>query len=139
MADLFAVSIDFDTSHLIFPRIIAVVLGLLGLAILIRDRRRIAGAGAYWRKTFAEMDRLRFIGALTLTLLYFSLMLPVGDFWPNTGMGFLLCSVPYVLLTGLLFMHERPLRAVLPLAIVALVAPTFVWWLFTYPFFMTLP
>lgn len=139
MGDLTRVTIDFETSHLVFPILIAIVLALLGLAILIRDRARLAGAGGRWRETFAAMDKVRVLGALVLTLLYFSLMVPVGRIWPNTGMGFLLCSIPYILLTGLLFMHERGLRQVLPLAATALVAPIFVWWLFTYPFFLTLP
>lgn len=139
MGDLTRVTIDFQTSHLIFPTIIAIVLGLLGLAIVFRDRTRIAGAGSYWRASWSAMDKPRFLGALALTLLYFSLMVPVGDIWPNTGLGFLLCSIPYVLATGILFMHERRFRHILPLLIVAVVGPTFVWWLFTYPLFLTLP
>ena len=133
------VSIDFDTSHLIFPALVAVILALLGLAIVIRDRRRIATAGAYWRGVLGGMDRLRFFGTIVLTVIYFSLMVPVGDLAPNTGLGFAVCSVVFVFLSGLLFMHRRPFRAVATLAVVALVAPTLVWWLFTGPFFLTLP
>jgi hypothetical protein len=139
MGDLTRVSIDFGSSHLLFPTIIAVVLGLLGLSIVIRDRARIAAAGGYWSGIWREMDKRRFLGALALTLLYFSLMVPVGDIWPNTGRGFLFCSVPFVFLSGLLFMHDRTARNILPLAIVAVVGPIFVWWLFTYPLFLTLP
>ncbi|MBT9386809.1 tripartite tricarboxylate transporter TctB family protein [Pseudooceanicola sp. CBS1P-1] len=139
MGNLTHVTINFKTSHLIFPTIIACVLGVLLVAIVIRDRKRIAASGAYWRDTWGAMDKPRFLGALALTLVYFSLMVPVGNIWPNTGLGFLLCSIPYVLATGILFMHERTPRAILPLLIVALVGPTFVWWLFTYPLFLTLP
>ncbi len=139
MGDLAQVTIDFDRSHLIFPTVIAVVLGLLGLTILIRDRHRIAAAGGAWSRTFAQMDRTRFFGTLALVLGYFGLMIPVGNIWPNTGMGFLLCSIPFVFLTGLLYMHEHGAKQVIPLAVIALVIPTFVWWLFTYPFFLTLP
>jgi hypothetical protein len=139
MEELTRVTIDFERSHLVFPRIVAIVLALLGLAIAIRDRRRIAGSGAHWRGIWENMDRVRFLGTIGLTLLYFTLMVPVGRIWPNTGLGFLICSIPFVLLTGLLFMHERGWRQVLPVAVVAVVAPTFVWWLFTYPFFLTLP
>ncbi|QDL94987.1 hypothetical protein FDP22_24330 (plasmid) [Paroceanicella profunda] len=115
------------------------VLVLLGLAILLRDRARIAASGAAWRQTFAAMDKPRFLGTIALTLVYFSAMVPVGDLWPNTGLGFLICSIPYVAGTGLLFMHDRSWRQAVPLAIVALAGPTFVWWLFTYPLFLTLP
>lgn len=42
MGDLLQVTIDFDRSHLIFPRLIMVILLLLGVAIVIRDRKAIA-------------------------------------------------------------------------------------------------
>ncbi len=139
MGDLTRVTIDFKTSHLIFPGLVAAILGALALAIVIRERHAIAGAAGYWSGILAQMDRLRFFGTVVLTVLYFSLMVPVGNLWPNTGMGFLLCSVPYVLLTGLLFLHERGLRHVLPVIVTAAVAPTVVWGRFTYPFFLPLP
>lgn len=139
MDSLTSITIDFERSHLVFPRIVGVVLFVLLVAILIRDRRRIAGAGAYWRDVMAEMDKVRFFGTLGLTLLYFSLMVPVGNIWPNTGRGFLFCSMPFVMAIGLLYMHERTVRKAVPLAVVAVVGPAFVWWLFTYPFFLTLP
>ncbi|KJZ17558.1 tripartite tricarboxylate transporter TctB family protein [Loktanella sp. S4079] len=139
MNDLTKVSIDFERSHLVFPRLIAVVLAILLVAIIIRDRQRILNALPYWRGVFEAMDKPRFFGALGITLLYFSLMVPVGNIWPNTGRGFLICSIPFVMTVGLLFMHERPMRSVISLAIVSVVGPGFVWWLFTYPFFLTLP
>lgn len=133
------VTIDFDTSHLLFPSLIAIVLGALGLAILIRDWRRIAASAHYWRDVLTRMDKVRFVGTLLLMLVYFFLMVPVGDVWPNTGMGFLVCSIPFVFLTGCLFMHERNVRSMIPVVLTALIGPTFVWWLFTYPLFLTLP
>lgn len=139
MGQLTQVTIDFKSSHLLFPTIIAIVLGLLGLAIVIRDRARIAAAGGYWAGIWRDMDKPRFLGTIALTLVYFSLMVPVGNIWPNTGRGFLYCSIPYVFLTGALSMHDRTVQTLLPLAIVALVGPIFVWWLFTYPLFLTLP
>ncbi len=139
MDSLTSITIDFERSHLVFPRIVGVVLFDLLVAILIRDRRRIAGAGTYWRDVMAEMDKVRFFGTLGLTLLYFSLMVPVGNIWPNTGRGFLFCSMPFVMAIGLLYMHERTVRKAVALAVVAVVGPVFVWWLFTYPFFLTLP
>ncbi len=139
MGSLTHVTINFETSHLIFPTLIGCILALLGLAIAIRDRRQLAASGAHWRKILGEMDKMRFFGTLALTVLYFSAMVPVGDIWPNTGMGFLLCSIPLVALSGLLFMRERSTRSVVPLLIVAVAAPTLVWWLFTDLFFLTLP
>ncbi len=139
MNGLTTVMIDFDTSHLLFPALVAGVLGLLGLAILVRDRRRILAAGPYWRSIVGAMDKPRFVGTLVLTVVYFLAMVPIGYRFPNTGLGFLICSVPYVFLTGVLFLHERGARAMLPVLVTAVVAPTLVWWLFTELFFLTLP
>lgn len=139
MGDMTKVTIDFETSHLLFPTIVAVALAVLGLAILVRERRSILASGAHWAEIISTMDKVRFFGTIALTLVYFSLMVPVGDIWPNTGMGFLLCSIPFVFLTGLLFLHNRSLRPVLTVAAVGLVVPTLVWWLFTEVFFLTLP
>lgn len=139
MGDLTKVTVDFERSHLVFPTIIACVLAMLGIAILIRDRRRIVASGAYWAEVFGKMDKVRFFGTIALTLVYFSLMVPIGNIWPNTGMGFLLCSVPFVFLSGVLFLHHRNVRSILTIAIVAVVSPTLVWWFFTELFFLTLP
>ena len=139
MADLLAVSIDFETSHLLFPKLIGSILALLGLAILITHRRAIAQSSAMWAQTFAGMDKLRFFGTLILTVIYFLLMVPVGDRWPNTGLGFLICSIPFVAAISILYMHERDARGLIPVLIVAVAAPTLVWWLFTYVFALTLP
>ncbi|RYH02542.1 hypothetical protein EU805_07915 [Salipiger sp. IMCC34102] len=139
MDNLTRVTIDFDTSHLIFPTIIGIVLALLGLAILIRDRRAIAASPQMWATTFRDMDKPRFLGALGLTIVYFLAMVPVGNIWPNSGYGFLICSVPYMIALGLLFMHRRSSLAVGSMLAVAILAPPLVWWLFSEIFFLTLP
>jgi hypothetical protein len=139
MGDLTRIKVDFATSHLVFPILIGIVLLLLGAAILITQRRELLGAGAMWRETFAGMDKPRFFDTLGLTIAYFSLMVPVGEIWPNTGMGFLLCSVPFVALSGILFLHERAMAKMVPIFIVALIGPVLVWWLFSDIFYLTLP
>lgn len=139
MGELTSVKIDFATSHLVFPTLIGIVLLVLGVAILITQRREIVGAGTLWRETLANMDKFRFFGTLALTVLYFLLMVPVGEIWPNTGMGFLLCSIPFVALTGILFAHDRSLPKLLPMLVVAVLAPVATWWLLSEIFFLTLP
>lgn len=139
MNGLTHVTIDFQSSHLLFPTLIGIVLAILGVAAIIKRRGELASAGARARAAFGEMDRPRLFGTLALTVVYFSLMTPVGDFWPNTGYGFLFCSIPFVFLSGLLFMHERPFRQVATMAAIAIAAPTLVWWLFAEVFFLTLP
>ena len=139
MDELLRVTVDFDRSHLIFPRLIGIILALLGLAIAITHRRAIMASGGMWARTFANMDRPRFFGTLALTVIYFLMMVPVGDLWPNTGLGFLICSIPFVAIISILYMHERTARNMIPALIVAVIAPTLVWWLFTYVFALTLP
>lgn len=139
MFEFTKVTIDFETSHLLFPTIIACILALLGACVLIRDRKRLATTGKHWSDIFEKMDKKRFFVTLFLTVVYFSLMVPIGDIWPNTGYGFLICSIPFLFLAGMLFLHEYTKRTILPIVIVALIAPTFVWWLFTDLFFLSLP
>lgn len=139
MGDLTSVAINFDTSHLVFPILISGVLAVLGLAIVVTRSRSILAAGPYWIGVLAGIDKARFFGTIMLTVTYFMAMVPVGDIWPNRGLGFLFCSIPYVFLTGTLFLHDRAWRDILPVAIMALVAPSIAWWLFTELFFLTLP
>lgn len=131
--------IDFDTSHIVFPSVIAIALAILGLAIIIRDRKSILQAGAFWAKTFRYIDKSRFFGTLALTIIYFMLMVPVGDIWPNTGYGFLICSIPFVFFSGVLYMHKYQKQDLIVMGIIAVVMPTLVWWLFSNVFYLTLP
>lgn len=137
--NFWAVTIDFGTSHLIFPTIIAVILSLLGLAIALRHRSALIAAPRSWCRLVTSINKTRFGGTLVLTLIYFSSMEPIGAIWPNTGLGFLLCSIPYVFAIGVLFMRERTLPGFFALGAVAFCAPFVVWWLFTDLFFLTLP
>lgn len=139
MGELTKVTIDFQSSHLVFPTLVGCVLLALGLAIVATRWRAIAGAGQFWSQTLSAMDKPRFFGTIALTLVYFLLMVPVGELWPNTGMGFLLCSIPFVALSGLLYLPERTRAAVTVLAVVAVAAPVLVWWVFAHVFFLTLP
>lgn len=139
MGSLTQVTIDFATSHLIFPKLIGGILALLGLTIALTRWPAISGSGAMWRRTFAALDKARFFGTLALLVVYFTLMEPVGSLWPNTGLGFLLCSIPFVFLSGVIFLHQRSPRAMVPLALVSVVIPSVIWWLFSDIFFLTLP
>jgi len=139
MGSLTQVTIDFSTSHLIFPALIGAILLALGLTIVITRRRELSGAGAMWSRKFAAMDKPRLLGTLALTVVYFSAMEPIGGLWPNTGLGFLFCSIPFVFIAGAIFSHDRSLRTLWPLAAVAVIVPVTVWWLFAYVFYLTLP
>jgi len=135
----FHVTIDFDTSHLIFPTIIAVVLGILFIAILItRGRTMFASVtnAPYWP---TGIDHMRFFGTLVLTVAYFLAMPAVGDFFPNTGLGFYLCSIPFLFALSTLYLHQRNRRTLLIAGANALIAPTAVWYLLSEIFNISLP
>ena len=100
MSELFTVTIDFKQSHLFFPYIIHWMLLIMVVLILVFQ------APAYLRKvragreslpfTRGPFDALRFTGTLVLTVIYFLAMPWVGEFFPNTGLGFLIVSIPYM-------------------------------------------
>jgi hypothetical protein len=130
--------VDFETSHLIFPSLIAIVLVILGLAILITNRREIAGAGAYWREVLEGMDKIRSrdrraAGGLLLA------HGPGGRHLAQHGNGLPDLLDPLRLPYRRVVLASGWPRDLAPVAVTALVAPTLVWWLFTDLFFLTLP
>ncbi|YBV95066.1 tripartite tricarboxylate transporter TctB family protein (plasmid) [Phyllobacteriaceae bacterium JZ32] len=134
-----SVSINFETSHLVFPTLISILLGILLVAILATHWRAIWGAlttGPYWP---SGIDHLRFFGTVALTVLYFLAMPEIGDLFPNEGYGFLIASIPFLFLMSLLYLHQRTRRYVVIAAINAAVAPTVVWYMLSTVFNLTLP
>jgi len=143
LASLFKVSIDFNQSHLLFPKIVTWLL-LLQLAAIfllygipyIRDIRRgkrtspLAGA---------QCDNLRFFGTIILTIIYFLSMDAVGKYFPNTGLGFLFTSVVFIFVLSLLYVHALDRRKMLVLSLNALIAPSAAWFVLARLFNITLP
>ena len=66
-------------------------------------------------------------------------MVPVGRIWPNTGMGFLLCSVGFCLALARLLVHDITTRKWLAIGLTALIGPALVWYVFSEVFRVTLP
>ncbi|MBB4264672.1 tripartite tricarboxylate transporter TctB family protein [Roseospira visakhapatnamensis] len=143
LSDLFEVRIVFDESHLFFPRIIQGL--LLAMALVIVVVRGIPTLRAVWagHRTWPVMDgpfdHLRFFGTLGLTVAYFLLMPPVGEMVPNTGLGFLIVSIPYMAALSVLYLHRRDRRTLLLAMANALIAPVAVWYLLARLLNVTLP
>lgn len=133
------VQIDFNNSHWFFPTIVCVVLLMLLLAIVVTRRRQIALALSQQPFWPAGIDKLRFFGTLILTVGYFAALQPVGDRFPNTGLGFLICSIPFLFLLGCLYLHQHGPRQLLGVLLCALIAPTTIWYLFSQILTITLP
>ncbi|RCK42056.1 MULTISPECIES: tripartite tricarboxylate transporter TctB family protein [Thalassospira] len=135
----FHVTVDFNTSHMIFPTIIAVILGILFISILITRGSTILAtvtSGTWWP---AGIDHRRFFGTIALTVIYFLAMPEVGDLFPNTGLGFYLCSIPFLFALSTLYLHEHSRRTLLIAGANALIAPSVVWYILSELFNISLP
>lgn len=143
LSSLLSVSIDFETSHLFFPKIIHWILAVLFIAVLVTKVAPFLAAVKRGERTLPivgeSMDGFRFFGTLALIVVYFYLMAVVGDMFPYTGYGFLFVSMGFVLLMALLYMHEWTKKAVVAVVITAIVAPSLAWFVLAKLFNITLP
>jgi len=140
---LFDVTIDFDQSHLFFPRIVTWVLVILLALILLSRYRRVIPALKHAGRVLAgregEFDHKRFFGTLVLTTGYFYLMSVLSDVFPNTGYSFLIMSVVFILLLSLLYVDHLTRRLFVIILLNALIAPTLAWYVLAQLFRITLP
>lgn len=142
-SDLLAVSIDFDQSHLFFPRIIHWLLLIMLVTIVLKQGlpylREVRSGNKSLPFVGEPMDWLRFLGTIVLTIGYFIAMQHVGELYPNTGYGFLFMSIPYMFALSVLYLHQRDFWHLLKAAINALVAPITAWYVLAEIFYITLP
>ena len=143
LSELFTVSIAFEQSHLFFPRIIHwLLLIMLVLILLVQGLpylREVRAGNRSLPFTTGHFDRLRFFGTIVLTIVYFLAMQYVGEFYPNTGFGFLFMSIPYMFALSWLYLHQHDRRHLLLIAINAVVAPLVAWYVLAQLFAITLP
>lgn len=140
---MFDVTIDFDQSHLFFPRIVTTILVGLLLVIVATRFRTIAPAvkraGRVLVGSEGAFDHKRFFGTLVLTTAYFYLMGILSDVFPNTGYSFLIMSVIFVFLLSLLYVDHLDRRLFVILVLNALIAPALAWYVLAELFRITLP
>ena len=154
MADghsLLKVSIDFDQSHLFFPNIIHWILLILALLIALTEGPKVlrklrvkaeenkSSQASGGKREAGKIDWLRLLGMLALTILYFYVMEPVGEFFPNTGLGFLLTSIPFMFLLSTLFVHAPGRREFITITLSSIISPTVAWYVLAQMFNITLP
>jgi hypothetical protein len=142
-SSIFQVSIDFATSHLFFPKlIIYFLLFLLALIVIfygIPKLKRIMSGAEKFSISTQHIDKIRLLGTLVLTVAYFMLMDYVGQFWPNTGLGFLFVSIPFIFLLSLLYCHEMTRRRLMLMVLNAALAPSIAWYVLAQLFNISLP
>ena len=134
---------SFEQSHLFFPKIIS-ILGvlILGLVLVLNRsaigvRLRAITARGWW--TVSVLERKKTWGTVGLTLIYFWAMPGVGRLFPNTGLGFLICSVPYLFLLSCLMVQQQESKRLRLFATTALTAPLTVWLVMFHGLGITLP
>ena len=140
-SSLNTVVIDFDQSHLFFPRIILTLIAVLGLVIVVTNARPVLRAICSGRYQFfvKNADFFRLIATLALIPGYFWMMDFIGSVLPNMGLGFLLASIPFVFLMSMLYCHEKTRRNVTIIVANALLAPIFVWVVLYHFFLVSMP
>lgn len=137
------VTIDFDQSHLFFPRIVTwILVGLALLAVVARHRAFARNWGGLCRdcasaaKTF---DVKRFGVTIALLVVYAVAMDRLSDVWPNTGLSFLFCSMAFMAAMSLLYVHDFGRKTLAVIGLSSLIAPLVVWYALAKLFFLTLP
>ncbi|MGB0664907.1 MAG: tripartite tricarboxylate transporter TctB family protein [Pontibacterium sp.] len=140
-SSLNTVVIDFDQSHLFFPRIIITILIVLGLVIVVTQGRPVLRAIRSGDYQFFEKnaDFFRLAATLALVPAYFWVMDFIGSVLPNMGLGFLLSSIPFVFLMSMLYCHEKTRRNITIIVANSLIAPTFVWVVLYHFFLVSMP
>lgn len=137
------VTIDFSQSHYYFPTIIIWAMGLMLLLIAVVYRKRLVeklSNPAVELRFFEEnADKFRLFATLILVVIYFWAMDEVGYMMPNTGYGFLICSVVFIFTLSTIYAHERSKRVMTIISANALIAPTVVWYVLGNLFDITLP
>ncbi|MDQ7734712.1 tripartite tricarboxylate transporter TctB family protein [Halomonas sp. SpR1] len=143
LSSLLSVSIDFETSHLFFPRIISWLMAGLFVLILATKVAPFMAAVKRGERTLPILgesrDNFRFFGTLVLIVAYFYLMAVVGNMFPYTGYGFLIVSIAFVFLMSLLYLHDWRKKTIVILVINAIVAPSLAWFVLAKLFTITLP
>lgn len=143
ISSLFKVKINFAESHTYFPTIVFWVLLFLLLLIFVFNGipylRDLRSGKRQIKLSAAHVDKFRLLGTLVLTVAYFLLMDYVGMFFPNTGLGFLIVSMPFIFLLSMLYVHDVTRRKILIIVLNAVIAPSIAWYVLAKLFNITLP
>lgn len=140
---LLSIKINFAQSHIFFPTIVIWTLIILLVLIFIFNGVPYLRALSSGERTLSlsteHMDKIKLLGTLVLTVAYFMLMEYVGTFFPNMGYGFLLVSMPYILLLSLLYVHDINRKKFVAILLNSIIAPSVAWFVLARLFNITLP
>lgn len=145
-SDFLSISIDFETSHLFFPRIIIGVIFLLLIIIGVKELIKKIRAGNLkeslkgFRFFEENYDKIKLYGSIVSVGCYFFFMDFIGRFFPNQGLGFLITSIPFMfVMSYLLVGRDNFKNHRTSILISSVLTPLFAWVLFAKLFYITLP
>ena len=143
ISNLLSIKIDFPQSHMFFPKIIMWLLLLLFVLIAILYGRQFVKdvrEGRRSLKFFEEnYDKIRLFGTIGAVIIYFILMDYVGTLFPNTGLGFLLVSIPFMMSLSFLYVHDLSKKKTIIILLNSIIAPVSAWYILGNLFNITLP
>lgn len=143
LSSLLKVSIDFEQSHLFFPRIVISLLVIMLVLIALVNHRRLVeivrtrGVGLAFFEP--DADKFRLFATLGLVVVYFVSMDALSPVFPNTGLSFLFCSMAFIFVLSLVYLHEYSRRTLLAVCLNALISPLVAWYVLGSLFDITLP
>lgn len=123
----------YSTAHLLVPKIIGAVLVVLLIAILINECIFVKKNGISKEKKpfFAKnMDKTKLFGSFGLFVVYIALL---------EHLGFLITSILAMLGFNLIFEGKKEKKSLIISAVISVIFPTFLWFIFGYVFNITLP
>lgn len=145
-SDFLSINIDFERSHLFFPRIIIgiiilllVIIGLKELIIKIRagNLKKSIQEFHFFEENY---DKLKLYGSIISVACYFFFMDFIGQFFPNQGLGFLISSMPFMFVMSFLLVGKDNFKIYrTSILISSVITPLFAWVLFAKLFYITLP
>ncbi len=143
LSNLLSVKIDFPQSHMFFPKIIMwLLLLLLVLIVALYGRQfiREVKSGRRSLRFFVERyDKVRLYGTIGGVIAYFVLMDYVSTLFPNTRLGFLLVSIPFMMFLSLLYVHDLNKKKTIIILLNSIIAPVSAWYILGNLFNITLP
>lgn len=141
--NLLSIKVDFDQSHLFFPKIIMWLLLFLFVLIVVLYARQFlkdVRAGRRSIRFFQEnYDKIRLFGTIAAVIIYFILMDYVGVLFPNTGYGFLFVSIPFMMSLSFLYVHDLSKKKTIIILLNSIIAPLAAWYILGNLFNISLP
>lgn len=142
--DFLKVTINFDTSEVIFPIIITCLIGICALIGFIKNFKKLQAINyisfiVIKLQNLKQVDFFRLLSTIILLIIYFLSMDYLKDFWPNTGISFLVSSIVFIFCLSLIYLHQKDKKHLLIISLNAVLVPLVAWFVLNQLMDITLP